>query len=88
MAYLVPWGRQAAGRLLTAALRQDLKVHSSDKPFTQNGAKFPSGSLIFKVAGNPADLGDRLARLARETGADVYGTNSGWVEDGVNFGSR
>ncbi len=44
--------------------------------------------MIIKVAGNPADLGDQLARLARETGADVYGANSGWVEDGVNFGSR
>jgi hypothetical protein len=33
-------------------------------------------------------LSDRLTRLARETGADIYGTNSGWVEDGVNFGSR
>jgi len=88
VAFLVPWGSEAAGRLLAAALRQDLKVLSSDKPFTQNGTKFPAGTLILKVAGNPADLGERLARLARETGADVYGTNSGWVDDGVNFGSR
>ena len=66
---------QAAGRLLTAALREDLKVHSSDKPFTQDGVKFPSGSLILKIGVNPADLGDRLARLARETGAEIYGTN-------------
>ena len=65
----------AAGRLLTAALRQDLKVHSSDKPFTQNGIKFPAGTLIFKVAGNPADLGrppgapgprDRRGRLRHQ----------------------
>jgi hypothetical protein len=88
VAYLVPWGNQAAGRLLTAALRQDLTVHSSEKPFTQDSVKFPAGSLILKVAANPADLSDRLARLARETGAEIYGTNSGWVEDGVNFGSR
>jgi hypothetical protein len=88
VAYLVPWGSQSAGRLLAAALLRDLKVHSTDRGFTQNGAKFPEGSLIFKVAGNPADLGDQLARLARETGADVYATNSGWVDDGVNFGSR
>jgi hypothetical protein len=88
VAYLAPWGSEAAGRLLAAALRQDLKVHSSDKPFTQNGTKFPAGSLIFKVAGNPADLGERLAKLARDTGAGVYGTNSGWVDEGVNFGSR
>jgi hypothetical protein len=88
VAFLAPWGSEAAGRLLAAALRQDLKVLSSDKPFTQNGTKFPAGTLIFKAAGNPADIGERLARLARETGADVYGTNSGWVDEGVNFGSR
>jgi hypothetical protein len=88
VAYVVPWGSQAAGRLLTAALRADLKVHSTDRPFTQNGTEFPPGTLIFKVAGNPADLSVRLTRLARESGAQVYGTNSGWVEEGVNFGSR
>ncbi len=88
VAYLVPWGSQAAGRLLTAALRQDLKVDSSDKPFTQNGVNFPAGSLILKVAINPADLSERMARMARETGADVYAANSGWIDDGVNFGSR
>ncbi len=88
VAYLVPWGSEAAGRLLAAALRQDLKVFTSDKPLAQNGTKYPAGTLIFKVAGNPADLGDRLARLARETGADVFGANSGWVDEGVNFGSH
>ncbi|MCU1239129.1 MAG: peptidase carboxypeptidase [Candidatus Solibacter sp.] len=88
VAYLVPWGNQAAGRLLTAALRQDLKIDSSDKPFTQAGIKFAAGSLILKVAANPADLGERMTRLARETGAEVYGANSGWVDEGVNFGSR
>src|SRR6185436_7191410 len=82
VAYLVPWGSLAAGRLLTAALRQDLKIHSTDKPLTQNETRFPAGTLIFKVAGNPADLGDRLARLARETGAHVYGSSSGWIDDG------
>ena len=88
LAYLVPWGGQAAARLLTAALREDLKVHSTDRPFTQNAMQFPPGTLIFKVAGNPADLSGRLTRLARDTGAEVYGTDSGWVEEGVNFGSR
>ena len=88
VAYLAPWGSEAAGRLLAAALRDDLKVSSADRPFVQNGVKFPAGSLIFKVAGNPEDLGQRLARAARSTGADIWATDSGWVEDGVNFGSR
>jgi len=88
VAYLVPWGNQAAGRLLAAALRDGLTVHSSDRPFTSAGTKFPAGTLIFKVAANPADLGQRLTKLAHDTGADVYGASSGWVDDGVNFGSR
>jgi hypothetical protein len=88
VAYLVPWGSAAAGRLLAAALREDLKVNSSDKPFVQDGVKFPEGSLILRVSVNPGDLPARMARLARETGAEIYAANSGWVDEGVNFGSR
>ncbi len=88
VAYLAPWGTEASARLLAGALREDLKVNSAERPFAQNGVKYPAGSLIFKVAGNPADLAERLARLARSTGAEVWATDSGWVEDGVNFGSR
>jgi hypothetical protein len=88
VAYVVPWGSAAAGRLLAAALRQDLRVLSSDRPFALNGTKFPSGSLVFKVKDNPADLRDRLAALSRSTGADAFATDTSWVEEGVNFGSR
>ncbi|HZT31183.1 MAG TPA: M14 family zinc carboxypeptidase [Bryobacteraceae bacterium] len=88
VAYLAPWGSAAGGRLLAAALRQDLRLSSSDKPFTLNGVKYPAGTLIFKVAENPPDLGERLARLAAATGAEIHAANSSWVEEGVNFGSR
>lgn len=88
VAYLVQWGSTAAGRLLAAALRQDLRVLSADKAFTINTTKFPSGSLIFKVGDNPLDLGERLRALAASTGADVFPTDTSWVEEGINFGSR
>jgi hypothetical protein len=88
VAYLAAWGSSSSGRLLAAALREDLAVYSSDRPFAVNGARFAAGSLIFKVQGNPPDLHDRLARLAAATGAEIYATNTGWVEEGVNFGSR
>jgi len=87
VAYLAAWGSSAAGRLLAAALREDLQVFSSDKLFALNGVRFPAGSLIFKVNGNPPDLRERLARLAASAGADLYATDTGWVEEGVNFGS-
>jgi len=88
VAYLAPWGTEAAIRLLAAALREDLTVFSSDKAFAQNGRKYPAGTLVFKAHGNPAALADKLERLAKTTGADVFATGTGWVEDGPNFGSR
>jgi len=88
VAYLVAGNTQAAGRLLAAALRQELYILSADKPFTQDGRTYPAGTLIFKAKDNPADLPQRLEKLARATGADIQPTNTGWVEDGVNFGSR
>jgi hypothetical protein len=88
VAYLVPWGTSAAGRMLAAALRQELKVWSTDKSFTQLGTVFPAGTLIFKVQQNPESLHEEIGKLAASTGADVVATNTGWVEDGVNFGSR
>jgi hypothetical protein len=88
VAYLAAWGSSASGRFLAGALREDIQVFSSDRPFAQNGTKFPAGSLIIKANGNPPDLRERLARLAASTGADLYATNSGWVDEGVNFGSR
>jgi hypothetical protein len=87
VAYLVPWGTAASGRLLAAALREGLRIFSADKPLAQSGRSFPSGTLIFKAKENPADLRATLERLAAKTGAEVVATDTGWVEDGVNFGS-
>jgi zinc carboxypeptidase len=87
VAYLAPWGTAAAGRLLTASLREGLRIFSADLPFTQSGRTFPSGTLIFKVKENGPALRETLEKLTAATGAEVYATNTGWVEEGVNFGS-
>lgn len=87
LAYLVPWGSQAAGRFLTAALRANLRVLSINKGFTQNGRKFPSGTLVLMVKGNAADVHEQVAKIAAASGAEVVATNTSWVEDGKNFGS-
>jgi hypothetical protein len=88
VAYLVPWNGGAAARFLVAALRQNLRVHSTDRGFTQNGRQFPRGTLIVRVKENGGELEKTIAALAGQTGAEVYAANSGWVEEGVNFGSR
>jgi hypothetical protein len=87
LAYLIPWGTHSAVRLLAALHRQEIRVHSSDKPFSIGGVDFPRGSLIVKVRDNPADLFEQLSRFASEHGVNVFSTDTSWVESGVNFGS-
>lgn len=87
VAYLAAWGAPGT-RLLAASHKQGLAVHSSDKPLKLNGADFPAGTLIFKTAENPPGLGQTLAKLAAQTGAQVQATDTSWVDEGVNFGSR
>jgi hypothetical protein len=86
LAYLAPWGTRASAELLAAALRSGIRVHTSDKEFTQNGRRFPRGTLIFKVSENVPGLHQKLETLV--PAAEIVPTSSGWVEDGVNFGSR
>ena len=88
VAYLVPWGTQAAGRFLAAALRDDLRVLSVNKSFTQAGRKYPSGTLVIVVRQNKDTVHDTVAKLAVSSGAEVVATNTSWVEDGINFGSN
>ncbi len=87
LAYLIPWGTQSAGSALADLFRQNIRVHSSDKPFRINGTGFPSGTLIIKVKDNPADLHKRIVALVAAYGVDAFPTDSAWVDDGPNFGS-
>ncbi len=87
LAYLIPWGANAAVHALSKALSEGVRVYSSDKAFSQKGRNFPAGSLILKVKGNPESLYEQLVQIARDTGADIYATDTAWVDEGVNFGS-
>ena len=88
VAFLAPWGETTSARLLSRALRLGLKVKSSDEPFTNEGRKYPGGSLIFLCHDNPDNLAQTLQTLARETGAEIIGTSNSWMSKGPNFGSR
>jgi len=91
LAYLIAWGTQSAAEALADLFRQDVRVHSSDKAFRigrLGDASFPAGSLIIKVKDNPANLHERMTKLAAEHGVDVYATDSSWMEEGPNFGSN
>jgi hypothetical protein len=88
VAYLAPWGSQASARFLAGAFRENLRVLSAGKPFTQGGKKYPNGTLIIQVKENADSVHDTVARLAASSGADIVATNTSWVDEGPNFGSN
>lgn len=88
LAYLIPWGTQAAGGALAALHRRGIRVFRASEAFTLNQVRFPRGSLIVWVQDNPSDLHRQLVETAEETGAEIYPTATGWVEEGINLGSN
>jgi len=87
LAYLVPWGSNSSAKLLAELFRRDIRVFSSDLPFTILDREFPAGSLIVQTKNNPEDLFQQISETASESGAKVYATDSSWVNSGPNFGS-
>ena len=87
VAYVMPWGTAAAA-LTADALRQGIRMHSVGGAFTLNGRRFPLGTAVFRVAGNPADLHARLTALATRHGAEIVPTDTTYVESGISLGSN
>ncbi|MDT8449571.1 MAG: M14 family zinc carboxypeptidase [Wenzhouxiangellaceae bacterium] len=88
VAFLVPGGSRATARMLAAALRRGLEVHSNEDPFTHAGRSYPAGTLIFPTAPNPDDVATVLDQIARDTGAAITGVDSSWITAGPSFGSE
>ncbi len=86
VAYLVPWKGRASAQFLAAALRADLKVRGADKEFVQSGRTFPRGTLIVLTKENAANVHDTVTRIAGD--AEIVPVDTGWVDSGINFGSR
>jgi hypothetical protein len=87
LAYCVPWSSVTA-RLAAELQRRDIRLHMVDKAFTLKGQNFPAGSLIIKILNNPPDLYTTLDTIGRKHGVAITATETGWVEEGINFGSR
>jgi hypothetical protein len=85
--YAVPWTDAVQARFVFAALKDGLIGSTTDKAFTLAGRTYGKGTVIFPAAGNPADMPERLARLAGIHGAEVVTLASSWAEAGPNFGS-
>jgi len=87
VAFLLPWEGGASARALARLLREGVKVSVASKPFTLAGRQYERGTIVIRRAGNGDNLQERLAEAARETGASFVGTDTGYVDRGIDLGS-
>ncbi|MFH1068003.1 MAG: M14 family zinc carboxypeptidase [Candidatus Glassbacteria bacterium] len=87
LAYVLDGTSDASLAALADLLRRKVRVYTNDLPFAQGGKKFSRGSLILPVKDNPADLHQTVAEIERLYGVEFYATGSGWMSDGIDFGS-
>lgn len=89
-AYLASWNSVKDVRLLSALLRQGIKVRYAEAPFAIGGRTFAAGTLIIPRAGNE-QLGSRFDTYIRSVASDVKvnldAVATGFVDKGTDFGS-
>ena len=86
--YAFPTGSEASIRLLSALLRDSIRVWHAPVPFTSGGVKFAHGAFVVRVAPNNADVHGRVSRLALAAGATITAIASAGVSDGTDLGSN
>ena len=85
--YLVPWGSGSAAFVIEA-LREGIRVRTSNLPFTLQGRAYAGGTAIVRSSDNGADLAAKLGALAAKHGVEVVATDTAFVESGVSLGSN
>ena len=86
VAYLLPWGFQAAAAV-TEALQAGLRVRVAGDIIKLNGATFPTGTAIFRTSENE-NLAATLGAIAAKHGVTPIGTDTAFVDvGGISLGS-
>ena len=84
--YLIPWGTGMAAAM-GDILREGLTLRAAGGGFTLAGRQFGIGTAIVRNGENPANLRERLGRVAAAHGLDVVPIDTAWVDAGLSLGS-
>ncbi len=85
--FIVDMQGEKTYRMLNGLFGEHVTVYASEKAFTIEGRRYRPGALVLRRRGNPDDLPNILTRLARETGVDVHGVNTGLSTEGSHLGA-
>jgi hypothetical protein len=88
-AYLFTNESEANARLAMRLLLEGFKVNAAMRPLLADGVSYPRTTFVVRVQRNPSSLHQRIAQLARETGARVVAVRSAFPDSGqVGVGSE
>lgn len=87
-AYVISWEQDKAASVLWETLKNDYSAVFAMRSFVTQGREFPPGSILYFTRMNAASLHDDLQCAALKYGVDVYATNTGLSEDGIDLGSN
>lgn len=89
LSYLVEWNDVSDATFLAALHQKKIKARYSTNSFQLQGKSFDRGTLILSKADNPhPDFEKKLLSLAEEHQQTLIPTQSGFVDDGKDLGSR
>ena len=72
---------------LAALLGERVHALASQEAFARDGQEWPAGTVYLPRRGNGAALGERLAAIARATGAEFVGVDQALSTSGPDLGS-
>ncbi|MGH9943982.1 MAG: hypothetical protein ACRD9R_16680, partial [Pyrinomonadaceae bacterium] len=82
IAYVIPYERNGAASLAYRLQREGFRLAVAARPLNAGERDWPRGTMVVRVSRNPETLHERIAQLARETGVEVWGVNTGFNETG------
>jgi hypothetical protein len=71
---------------VAAALRQGIKVQTSDDVFTHSGRNYAIGTAFVRLAENPDGTAATLQQIAQRHGAELVPIAQTWTEAGISLG--
>lgn len=88
-AYVADWNSMKDARFLSELLKQNIRVRYANQPFTVEGKIFDRGSLIITKGDNKnhKNFMDSLENIARNHRVLLTASQTGFVENGKDFGS-
>lgn len=87
-AYIFSWEQDKGAAVVWDLLTAGYNANVSMRPFMQRGREFAPGAIVIYTHNNPPSLHDSIRESAVKHSVDIYATDTGLSEAGIDLGSN